>query len=38
MKTQPKKQTDSSFNTDLIELGLVATITVCLIIRILQLT
>jgi len=37
MKTQPKKQTDSSFNTDLIELGLVATITMCLIARILQL-
>ena len=37
MKTQPKKQTDSSFNTDLIELGLVATIAVCLFARILQL-
>jgi len=33
------KQTDSSFNIDdLIELGLVATITVCLITRISQLT
>ncbi len=31
------KQTDSSFNTDLIELGLVAAITVCLITRVLQL-
>jgi len=38
MKTQPKKTESPYFNTDLIEMGLVTAIAVCLIARILQLT
>ena len=37
MKTKPKKPESPYFKTDLIEMGLAATIVVCLIARILQL-